>query len=513
MPPTLYRLGFVAATVLAVAAAAWLGGPPDPTAQVAKRLQAERWYSVGLHGMDIGHFRSAARMTRAGYSFDSELVFRLGTGPETRIAETRVFGSFPPYPLVTAEHSYETADDTMHVGIERSAAGLTASANGQVMALDWEYRMDDYLAVERWLDREQAINAELDSKSLDFDRLSLKQESWRIIGRNETGYRLQNRDRSTVQLNGDHVPVRLSLANLFDMTLEGSSRVARAWRRGEPGTGARSYHVTIDRPLDTPRDLTRLLLRVRAADPIDEDAWPMLQRDAKGDLVLESRRNAWRRAAPEEIEALSAATALYPATDREIQRLARQAVSGLTDPAGRIETLVRFVNGYIDYAEEASPRTVGNILRDRRGDCTEYANLLTTMARALGFAARTVTGLAYDIESESFALHNWSEVALDGWWIPVDPTWDQVPADAGHLRLPDRPGLAVFGLLSNIEFELVQAEYGQPNDHFGSSNNISSSPHSSSSSSNQWIPNRDGSASLRSSRSPMSFSCSIIMSR
>ena len=461
MPPTLYRLGFVAATVLAVAAAAWLGGPPDPTAQVAKRLQAERWYSVGLHGMDIGHFRTAARMTRAGYSFDSELVFRLGTGPETRIAETHVFGSFPPYPLVTAEHSYETDDDTMHVGIERSPAGLTASANGQVMALDWEYRMEDYLAVERWLDREQAVGAELDSRSLDFDRLSLTQESWRIIDHNDTGYRLRNRDGSIVQLDSDHVPVRLSLANLFDMTLERSSWAARAWRREEPGAGARTYHVTIDKPLDTTRDLTRLLLRVRAADSIDQNAWPMLQRDARGDLVLESRRDAWRRTDPGELEVLSAATVLYPATDREIQRLARHAAAGLTDPAGRVEALVHFVHGYIDYADAESARTVANILRDRRGDCTEYANLLTTMARALGFAARTVTGLAYDVESKSFALHNWSEVALDGRWMPVDPTWGQVPADAGHLRLPDRPGLAVFGLLSNIEFELVQVEYGQ----------------------------------------------------
>ncbi len=461
MPPTLYRFGFVAATVLAVAAAVWLGGPPDPTAQAAKRLQAERWYRVSLHGVDVGHFRTAGRMTRAGYSFDSELVFRLGTGPETRIAETYVFGSFAPYPLVTAEHSYETGDDAMHIGIGRNAAGLTASANGQVMALDWEYRMEDYVAVETWLDRVQAVGAELDSRSVDFDRLSLKQESWRIIDRNDTGYRLGNRDGLIVQLDGDHVPVRLSLANLFDMTLEGSSRVARAWRRTEPGAGARTYHVMIDTPLDTPRDLTRLLLRVRVADSIDENAWPMLQRDARGDLVLDNQRGDWRYADPGEIEALSTATALYPASDGEIQRLARRAAAGSTDPATRVEALVHFVHGYIDYAEEESARTVGNILRDRRGDCTEYANLLTTMARALGFAARTVTGLAYDVESRSFALHNWSEVELDGRWMPVDPTWGQVPADAGHLRLPDRPGLAVFGLLSNIEFELVQAEYGQ----------------------------------------------------
>ena len=482
----LYRFGFIVASVVALAAAAWLGGPPDPTVQAAKRLQAERWYGVRLHDTDIGHFRTLGRKSRAGYRFDSDLVFRLGTGPETRIVETFVFGAEAPYPLIAAEHAYVSADNSMHVSIERHSGGLAASVNGQTTKLDWDYLLEDYLAVETWLDQDQAVGAALDSQSVDFDRLSLKQESWRVIDRNDTGYRLRNRGASIIQLDANQVPVHLHIANLFDMTLEGASWSARAWRDVPPTSDARMYDVAIDTPLDTPRDLTRLLLRIRAEDPIDVTTWPMLRHDARGDLVLESLRDAWRRADSSELGALSAATTAHPAADPAIRLLAQRAVLGLTDPTRQVEALVRFVHGYIDYAEEESPRTIKNILRDRRGDCTEYANLLTTMARALGFAALTVTGLAYDVEAKAFALHNWSEVAVDGWWIPVDPTWGQAPADAGHLRLPDKSGLAVFGLLSKIEFELVQAEYGASNltDHLRWSDRFSSS-HSSSSSLNQ----------------------------
>ena len=444
----------------ALVVAAWLGGPSDPAEQAAKRLQAQRWYSVSLHGSDIGHFYTFGRMSRAGYRFDSELVFRLGTGPQTRIVETLVFDAEAPYPLLTAEHAYTSANDSMHVGIERQAGGLAASVNGHATELDWDYLLTDYLAVEIWLDRDQAIGAALDSKSIDFDGRSLKRESWHVVDRNDSGYRLRNRDGSIVQMDADHLPVRLNIANLFDMTLQGASWTARAWQTVTPQSDARMYDVAIDRPLETPRDLTRLLLRVRADDSIDATSWPMLHRDVQGNLALESQRDAWRRVDPSGFKALSGSTAAHPADDPAIRLLARRATSGLTDPASQLEALVAFVHGYIDYAEEDSGRTVSNILRERRGDCTEYANLLTTMARALGFAARTVTGLAYDIESESFALHNWSEVAIDGWWLPVDPTWNQVPADAGHLRLPDKPGLAVFGLLPRIEFELVEAEYG-----------------------------------------------------
>ena len=460
MRPVLHRLGFVAATVAALAVVAWLGGPPDPTQQTAKRLQAERWYSVSLHGTDIGHFRSFGRMFGGGYRFDSELVFRLGTGPQTRIAETFVFDAQPPYPLLAAENAYTSADNTMHVGIERRAGRLAASLNGHTTELDWDYGLQDYLAVEMWLDQDQAVGAKLDSKSIDFDRPSLTRESWRVVDRNDTGYRLQSLDGAMVQLDAHHLPVRLSVANLFDMTLKRVSRTARAWRAVPPQSDARMYDVAIDKPLEMPRDLTRLLLRVRAEDSIDATPWTMLRRDVEGDLVLESRRDAWQRVDGSDLPALSGATMAYPADDPAVVLLAQRTASGLTDPASQIEALVSFVHGYIDYTEEDSGRSVSNILRERRGDCTEYANLLTTMARALGFAARTVTGLAYDIETESFALHNWSEVAIDGWWLPVDPTWNQVPADAGHLRLPDKPGLAVFGLLPKIRFELVRAEYG-----------------------------------------------------
>ena len=459
MRPVLHRLGFVAAAAAALIVAAWLGGAPDTTEQAARKLQAERWYSVSLHGTDMGHYHARGRMSRSGYRFDSELVFRLGMGPETRIVETHVFGAQAPYPLVAAEHAYLSGDNSMRVRIARYAGRLAASVNGHTTDLGWDYLLEDYLAVEMWLDQGPSVGAALDSQTIDFDRLSLKQESWRVIDRTDTGYRLQNRVASIIETDADDVPVRLDLANLFDMTREDASWQARAWRRTAPDV--RTYDVAIDAPLDASRDLAGLFLRVRAEGAIDTSSWPMLRRNAAGDLLLESRRDARRSAEPGELPALSAATSAHPAADPTIRHLARRAVSGLTDPTRQVEALVHFVHGYIDYAEEDSPRTVPNILRDRRGDCTEFANLLTTMARALGLPARTVTGLAYDAEAGSFALHNWSEVAVDGRWLAVDPTWDQVPADAGHLRLPDTPGLAVFGLLSEIEFELIQADYDE----------------------------------------------------
>ena len=60
------------------------------------------------------------------------------------------------------------------------------------------------------------------------------------------------------------------------------------------------------------------------------------------------------------------------------------------------------------------------------------------MARALGLPARVAVGLVY--LRGAFYYHAWPEVYVAqsptlGQWLPVDPTLNQFPADATHVRL------------------------------------------------------------------------------
>lgn len=59
----------------------------------------------------------------------------------------------------------------------------------------------------------------------------------------------------------------------------------------------------------------------------------------------------------------------------------------------------------------------------RRGDCTEYMYLYTTLMRINGIPTRNVGGYVYSEDSVLKAedFHNWSEVYLDGAWNVVDP--------------------------------------------------------------------------------------------
>jgi len=71
------------------------------------------------------------------------------------------------------------------------------------------------------------------------------------------------------------------------------------------------------------------------------------------------------------------------------------------------------------------------VLKTRVGDCNEHTQLYVAMARAIGLPARIAAGLAY--VDGKFYYHAWPEVYLTD-WVAVDPTFGQVPADAGHLR-------------------------------------------------------------------------------
>lgn len=68
-----------------------------------------------------------------------------------------------------------------------------------------------------------------------------------------------------------------------------------------------------------------------------------------------------------------------------------------------------------------------------QGDCTEHGVLAVALLRKLGVPARGVVGwVALD---KALGLHFWVEVNLKGRWVPIDPTFDQVPASAFRLKL------------------------------------------------------------------------------
>ena len=462
MHSTALRFVFAAAAGLAVVVALSTGGP-TPVESLASGLLGERWYRVELHGRAVGEYVSRGARSRDGYRFETALRFDLGTGGEVHIADTLSFDGAPDHALREATHVFSNGAARVRVLVERQGGRLRGSADGQSRDLTWDYRLADYVALESWLTEGPPAGAQIMTRSIDLGRLELDRENWRLASRNDAGYRMRQASPlgdTEVQLDANLAPLHFDLAGVFSMERVGGPEEAAAWRATPAPAVPVRYAVPLGAPLATPRELTSLTLRVHVPGDADVRAWPALRPDGNGQWLLTTRGETDRSVRVEERAPLTRSTPSLPADSPAIERLAARAVRDAHAPSDRLDALVAFVHRYVEYVERDGVQTVADTLRTRRGDCTEYADLLTTMARALGLPARTVTGLAYDADRARFALHSWNEVAVAGQWRAVDPTWDQVRLDATHIRLPEDRALAVLGLLPQLAFELVAAEYG-----------------------------------------------------
>jgi hypothetical protein len=139
-------------------------------------------------------------------------------------------------------------------------------------------------------------------------------------------------------------------------------------------------------------------------------------------------------------------------------------VQGVEGSRARAERLVRYVNGLLEKKPTVSLPSAREVLRTKVGDCNEHTALFVAMARALGIPARVAVGLTF--VRGAFYYHAWPEVYLAesdarGLWLPVDPTLNQFPADATHLRLA-RGGLdkqsAILPLIGQIRIAVLDLE-------------------------------------------------------
>jgi hypothetical protein len=220
----------------------------------------------------------------------------------------------------------------------------------------------------------------------------------------------------------------------------------------------------MDGRIDDTRNVRRLRLRLGGADLSPEHLDGVGQRlDGDTIEILDARE---LRPGPLDPAAAAylAPEPLIESDDPAIVAEARLAVADATDDRTRAERLTRYVNGLLDKKPTVSLPSAREVLRTKVGDCNEHTALFVAMARAVGVPARIAVGLVY--MHGAFYYHAWPEVYLDegrgrGLWLPVDPTLNQFPADATHVRLA-RGGLeqqaAILPLVGRLDMTIEDIE-------------------------------------------------------
>jgi transglutaminase-like putative cysteine protease len=213
------------------------------------------------------------------------------------------------------------------------------------------------------------------------------------------------------------------------------------------------------------RDVKKLRLRMTGADLSSPD----LRGDGQtvdGDVIeLIDPRDLTPGPTPTDLDRYLRAEPFIESDAPEIKAEAEKMVAGITGNRARAERLIREVNSLVEKRPTVSLPSALEVLRTKVGDCNEHTVLFVALARSLGIPARINVGVAY--VRGAFYYHAWPEVYLDegkgrGLWLPVDPTFNQFPADATHLRLA-RGGLeqqtAIVPLIGKVKMAITHIEF------------------------------------------------------
>jgi transglutaminase-like putative cysteine protease len=216
--------------------------------------------------------------------------------------------------------------------------------------------------------------------------------------------------------------------------------------------------------IDDPRDVRRIRIRIEGADLQDPEMRGAGQSVTGDILQIVDARSLRAEPADPGVARYLRPEPLIESDDPAIRAEAEKAVEGVTDTRLRAERLTRRVNAMLEKKPTVSLPSAREVLRTKVGDCNEHTALYVAMARSLGIPARIAVGLAYS--RGAFYYHAWPEVYLDegrgrGLWLPVDPTFNQFPADATHVRFT-RGGLdrqaAILPLIGRLKMNIIELE-------------------------------------------------------
>ena len=217
--------------------------------------------------------------------------------------------------------------------------------------------------------------------------------------------------------------------------------------------------------IDEPRDVRRLRFKLTGTE-ITSDMQGAGQTIAGDIIEVVDARNLTPGVGDPDARRHLQPEPLIESDDPLIQAEAERAVAGAEGNRARAERLTRHVNAMLDKKPTVSLPSAREVLRTRVGDCNEHTALYVAMARAIGIPARIAVGLAFVRGVQgAFYYHAWPEVYIEesgrGLWLPVDPTFNQFPADATHIRLA-RGGLdkqaAIVPMIGRLRIDVLDVD-------------------------------------------------------
>ncbi len=437
------------------------------------------WALVQLRGVGEGEaarYESRSRIEATLSGMGQRLEFSLDA--------TDVFrGSFP-FELLTSRETRKDGDLVRTIALDRQADGryLVVQTEGEdsqtVHFDDLAYTLADRLCHIHWAMAGPAVGDRLHAR--EFEITDLRHDVYgyemkAVRERSARGLRIRVYDIAmhshrqgglgTQVVDSDGRMLSGPLAGVAELRLESPAQAREERFASDLFAFGR---VPTTEKIGVARTVRRLELAVygRGRDRFLPGPAQAVRETDDGDTLLLLGEDAGPGDPPTaaEVEQALQATETYPSDREDVQALARRAARGGATPREQVARLVDFVAGHVEDLNLPSEYPVARLLEEPKGDSTEHARLFVALARALGIPAREVRGLVYLGDDEmAFGGHAWAEVAVDGRWQPVDPTWNQQTPDATHVAFArgSDAWVAMLAITRRLTFEIRSVEHGR----------------------------------------------------
>jgi hypothetical protein len=481
----------------------------SPSDQPAGAGAREIWDAYFLEGAKIGYGHSVVRhedragepliatdstshlkLERFGQSIEQQLKLATLETPDGQLLEFRTEVAFGPTPVVVNGH------------IDGDSMVIQTSTQGAVQEnrLAWSSDIRGFFGIDQSLEEEPLEPGQ--SRALrmlmpllnDVAEVKLSAsgyESTGVMGRNQQLLRIE----STARLSDGNVMSETLWTNrsgdVIKRRIEGmgqeSFRTTEKLAKADAPAGGPTLDIGFDTivKVDPPLIRAHRTRKVRygvalsARDPAG--AFSVGPTQSIRSLGPHSAEVTVRSVRPGQTRAdgkaattepldnqYTAANSVLQIGDPRIVQMAKEARAGETDPTAIALALERYVYDNVsinDFSQAFA--TAAEVAETRAGDCTEHAVLLAALARACDIGSRVAIGLVYVEGAAGFGYHMWTEVFLDGQWIPLDATLGQGGIGAGHLKLVDSSldganaysaFLPVAQVVGQLKIEVLEAE-------------------------------------------------------
>ena len=474
----LLSAGIICFWLVMVGALVWRAWP-SPVASTVQMLPdsgGEEWMGVYQQRRKIGYTRESWSADADGSRFSEESLLRLTVSETSQTVRTRMQGH------LNADWSLRDVDFELSSGVGHLQA--SARVTGSEIRLTLRTGADtteQSLPITEPVYMPARLRASLAGghlhagetlQAMIFDPVTLKNDRIRItVDRSEPvpdlapvrGWRVHEEYRGTqTQAWIDENGVTLREEGPMGLVLVRQT-AEQALNEGWSADAALDLIVTtavpVARLIDNARQ--RMALRVRLSG-INVETVPNDDEQRRDGAILDIQRadiatlpSYALPCADRDRAADLMPTAFLQSDHPRIQALAREILGGERDSARAARLLNDWVYRHLRKVPTVSIPNALQVLDMGAGDCNEHAVLLAALSRAVGLPARVIAGAVY--LDGAFFYHAWCELWL-GRWVSVDPTFNQLPADATHIKFvvggPDEQ-LAMLGIIGRLGLDVL----------------------------------------------------------